>query len=220
MADALTSRGVRHHWLGYRDSGMPRDGVVAADSFVARAGQAASDLADVIGEFRPDVLVTYDPSGGYPHPDHVATHQVSIAAVAAAAGERSGAHTPWEVPKVYYHVPFDGEIAQAAHRTLLGEGRESPFGRLIEQWKHHPERDPAAQVTTRVWAGRRSVYRAKRALLAHHTQVYPGSPGLLLPLVLRSVEKFQRVVPPPVTGERERSLLAGLARRGGRGRPR
>lgn len=43
----------------------------------------------LIREFRPHVIITYDQTGGYPHPDHVRTHQVTAAAF-EAAGDRHG----------------------------------------------------------------------------------------------------------------------------------
>jgi N-acetyl-1-D-myo-inositol-2-amino-2-deoxy-alpha-D-glucopyranoside deacetylase len=55
-------------------------------------------LVDIIGEFRPHVVVTYDPKGGYGHPDHVQTHVVTTAAVAVSA------ETRWAVPKFYWTV--------------------------------------------------------------------------------------------------------------------
>ncbi len=85
-----------HRFLGglgaFRDSGMagtPSTGHQRA--FVrARAGgpdhrRAAAAVAAVIDEVRPEVLLTYDADGGYGHPDHVAVHEVSVAAVMAAS---------------------------------------------------------------------------------------------------------------------------------------
>jgi mycothiol S-conjugate amidase len=204
MDDALSHLGVQHRWLGYLDSGMPADGIAAPDTFAAQADSAAEDLAELIREFRPDVLVTYNETGGYPHLDHIATHRVSIAAVEAAAdAERSASGEPHSVSKVYYHVPFDPETVEAVHKHLLANGRESPFDRPP---LHLPRR-----VTTKVRARRRSAIAAERALSSHRTQINGHNPWLSLPRRMRRVEKFERAQPEPGHGERlEFSLLTGL----------
>jgi N-acetyl-1-D-myo-inositol-2-amino-2-deoxy-alpha-D-glucopyranoside deacetylase len=67
----------------YRDSGMA--GMPSAEdprAFVnADLGQAAGLVAEHIARVRPDVVVTYDEHGGYGHPDHIRTHQVTMAAL-------------------------------------------------------------------------------------------------------------------------------------------
>ena len=87
---------VTHHLLGatspdaattYRDSGMV--GSAAAAHPRAWAGADLTDAASAIGEvldaLRPDVVVTYDATGGYGHPDHVRTHEATVRAVATRA---------------------------------------------------------------------------------------------------------------------------------------
>jgi N-acetyl-1-D-myo-inositol-2-amino-2-deoxy-alpha-D-glucopyranoside deacetylase len=95
----------------YRDSGMhtDQDGVVllpddARDESFAHADveAAAERLADVIGELRPQVVITYEPGGGYGHPDHVQAHRVTMRAVELAAARPDGAG--WRVAKVYWCV--------------------------------------------------------------------------------------------------------------------
>jgi N-acetyl-1-D-myo-inositol-2-amino-2-deoxy-alpha-D-glucopyranoside deacetylase len=82
----------------WRDSGMPGTPARRRTKFVeASVDEAAAALADVIAELRPHVVVTYDPGGGYGHPDHIHTHRVTDAALAAAAAR-------WRVPKFYWTV--------------------------------------------------------------------------------------------------------------------
>lgn len=74
----------RLEFLGYRDSGL--DGDHGPGSFVAAAlDEAAERLAGILREERADVLTTYDPNGGYGHPDHVRVHQVGRRAAELAA---------------------------------------------------------------------------------------------------------------------------------------
>ena len=77
--------------LGYADSGLhgdepQRDGG-PVPLCAAPLGESASALAAVLVEEDADVLVTYDPNGGYGHPDHVRVHDLSVRA-AQIAGTR------------------------------------------------------------------------------------------------------------------------------------
>ncbi len=79
------------HW---RDSGMPGTPERGHTKFVdADFDEAVGLLVAIIDELRPHVVATYDPGGGYGHPDHIQTHRITTAAVAAAT---------WKVPKFYW----------------------------------------------------------------------------------------------------------------------
>lgn len=88
---ALGRLGVRMHVLGasagsrsrYRDSGMAgSEAASRADAFVrADLPEAAGLVVDLMRQVRPDAVVTYDPQGGYGHPDHIQTHRVTRAAL-------------------------------------------------------------------------------------------------------------------------------------------
>jgi N-acetyl-1-D-myo-inositol-2-amino-2-deoxy-alpha-D-glucopyranoside deacetylase len=91
LAEALRRLGVRLHVLGeggerlsrYRDSGMAGSAAAARPEAFVRADvdEAAGLVASIVREIRPDVVVTYDPQGGYGHPDHIQTHRVTRAAL-------------------------------------------------------------------------------------------------------------------------------------------
>ena len=82
----------------WRDSGMPDTPPRRRTSFVcADFDEVVGEVATVIAELRPHVVVTYDPGGGYGHPDHIQVHRATTAAVAAAADR-------WVVPKFYWTV--------------------------------------------------------------------------------------------------------------------
>lgn len=89
MAAAARHLGVQHRWLGFIDSGLPEgdpkpplpEGCFA----VVPLDEPTRKLVEVIREFRPHVMTTYDENGGYPHPDHIRCHEVSMAAYEAAA---------------------------------------------------------------------------------------------------------------------------------------
>ncbi|MBJ7337712.1 N-acetyl-1-D-myo-inositol-2-amino-2-deoxy-alpha-D-glucopyranoside deacetylase [Mycolicibacterium sp.] len=88
----------------WRDSGMEGTPPRRRQRFVdADWSEAVGALVAVIRELRPHVVVTYDPNGGYGHPDHVHAHEVTTAAVSAAA-EHGHPGEPWQVPKFYWTV--------------------------------------------------------------------------------------------------------------------
>ena len=88
MAKAAEILGVEHAWLGYHDSGLPTgdplpplpEGCFALEPLDGPTER----LVRLIREFRPHVMTTYDENGGYPHPDHIRCHEVSVAAYEAA----------------------------------------------------------------------------------------------------------------------------------------
>src|SRR5215469_8975817 len=89
MARAREILGVRQQFLGFTDSGLPEgdplpplpDGCFALEPLET----AARPLVRAVRAFRPQVILGYDENGGYPHPDHVKCHQVTIEAFEAAA---------------------------------------------------------------------------------------------------------------------------------------
>jgi len=88
----------------WRDSGMSGTQPQRRQRFVdADERGAVGALVALIRELRPHVVVTYDPNGGYGHPDHVHAHHVTTAAV-AAAGTDDFDGAPWTVPKFYWTV--------------------------------------------------------------------------------------------------------------------
>src|ERR1700712_1582139 len=109
LSAALTALGVdRPRFLGgagrWRDSGMAGTPARHRQRFVdADQDEAVGALVAIIRDLRPHVVVTYDPNGGYGHPDHVHAHEVTTAAVAAAAGPDHPGDR-WQVPKFYWAV--------------------------------------------------------------------------------------------------------------------
>ena len=146
-------------------------------------------LVTLIRNERPQVLVTYPEGGGYPHPDHMRCHEVSMEAVRAAAdpGRFADAGDPWQVAKVYYCGVFSKTRVRMLHDAALERGLESPF----ERWLERMELDEPDPTTTRVDVGDYLGLR-KRALLAHATQIDPDSMWFSIPEELvREVYPFE-----------------------------
>ncbi len=111
MARAAEILGVQHRWLGYVDSGLFHSGSLPADCFAeVPLEESTGRLVRVIREFKPHVMITYDENGGYPHPDHIRCHQVSMAAYEASGDPDAypEAGTPWTVAKIYYILSRSG----------------------------------------------------------------------------------------------------------------
>ena len=175
MARAAQILGVEHAWLGFVDSGFPEgdpppplpDGCFAALDL----DEATAPLVEQILEFRPHVITTYDENGGYPHPDHIRTHEVTMAAVAQAA-------PLWQVSKVYYHQTFHKRKVLALHQAAVERGLESPYAHWIDDLLERP--DDSRRVTTRVRCAEYFEVR-DAALKAHATQIDPSGHWFALP---------------------------------------
>src|ERR1019366_6365352 len=76
---------IKAHLVGRRPEGGPRPPLPEGCFALTEVTAATEPLVRAIREFRPHVMLTYDEKGGYPHPDHIMTHQVSVAAFEAAA---------------------------------------------------------------------------------------------------------------------------------------
>ncbi|MGW1993061.1 mycothiol conjugate amidase Mca [Embleya sp. NPDC001921] len=194
--------GVQQAWLGWEDSGLPEgdplpplpDGCFA----VLDVDKAAEPLVRLIREFRPHVITTYDENGGYPHPDHIQTHKITMVAFDAAgdpdAYPESG--EPWQPLKLYYNQGISRARIEALHEGMLGRGLESPYGEWLERWGDRDERDITTRIPCADWFETRD-----RALIAHATQVDPDGFWFRVPL------SVQREVWPTEDYELVRSLV-------------
>jgi mycothiol S-conjugate amidase len=174
MKRAQEILGVQHTWLGFVDSGLPEgdplpplpDGCFALEPLEV----TTEALVREIRRFRPHVMTTYDENGGYPHPDHIMCHTVSMAAFEAAGDPTAypSAGEPWQPLKIYYNQTFSRGRVVAFHEALTALGEESPYAAWLENWPPERERTVTTRVRCDAWFDRRDA-----ALLAHATQVDP-----------------------------------------------
>jgi mycothiol S-conjugate amidase len=217
MERARAILGVSQDWLGFVDSGWP-DGdpppPLPEGSFGLVAVEVgAAPLVALIRSFRPHVVTTYDENGGYPHPDHVMCHKISVEAF-AAAGDPSrypDEGEPWQPSKLYYHHSFHRVRTVALHEEMLRRGLESPYAERLADWKPDPEHD--ARITTRVPCAEWFPVR-DQALLAHATQIDPDGPWFACPLDVHQAawptEDYELVEAHVPTEVPEDDLFAGL----------
>jgi len=160
--------------LGYRDSGMPDSPDNADPRCFARAplDEAVERLVTIIRRERPQVVLTYgDDQSGYPHPDHLRVHEVTMAAIPVAADPDAypEAGEPWQVAKVYWSV-WSRKRLEATHAAFIDQGLESPYS---EEWFARESQDH--RITTSIDVD--GLYAVKSAALrAHATQIDPTSP--------------------------------------------
>jgi mycothiol S-conjugate amidase len=189
MDRARAILGVQQSWLGFVDSGLPEGDppppLPAGCFALTSIEEGAARLVAEIRRFRPHVVTTYDENGGYPHPDHIRTHEISMVAFDAAPDPEAFPDTgePWQPLKLYYDVGFSAGKIEALHEAIIAQGLKSPF----DEWTERRERWGKMRqpnITTRInvadWFERRDA-----ALLAHATQVDPKGWFFSVPLDLQ-----------------------------------
>ncbi|GHH63223.1 mycothiol conjugate amidase Mca [Lentzea cavernae] len=189
MANAAKILGIQHRWLGFKDSGLPEgdplpplpEGCFA----LVPLEESVPSLVEAIRDFRPHVVVTYDENGGYPHPDHIRTHEISMAALDAAA---DASYKPelgeaWETQKVYYGHGFSRAKIVAFHEAMEARGMESPYVEWLANW-NSDRPDVMDRVTTQVECADYFDVRDE-ALKAHATQIDPTSRWFGIPMELQ-----------------------------------
>jgi mycothiol S-conjugate amidase len=189
MEAARKILGVRQSFLGFADSGLPegdpRPPLPIGCFALEPLETAARPLVRAVREFRPHVMLTYDENGGYPHPDHIKCHEVSVEAFEAAADpdRYPDCGEPWQPLKLYYHLTFHRARILALHKAMLDLGLESPYAERMADWVEDEDeatRKPRHEVTTRVRCDDYFETR-NQALIAHATQVDPEGGWFAVP---------------------------------------
>lgn len=209
---------VEQVWLDFVDSGLPEGDPLPPlpeGCFgLVDPQEAAARLVEVIRAFRPHVMTTYDEQGGYPHPDHIMCHKLTMAALRQAADPdvHPELGAPWQVRKVYYHMNFHQERIKAIHAAILAAGAESPYAQQLENFD--PSQDKGHRVTTRVLCSQYFDIRDE-ALRAHATQIDPDGRWFAVPLEYQRAgyptEDYELAFSTVHTSLPEDDLFAGIA---------
>ena len=187
MARAAQILGVAHAWLGFEDSGYhegdPSTWELPAGCFGDLDAKVETEaLVRLVRAFRPQVMTTYDENGGYPHPDHIRCHVVSVAAFEAAGDPEAfpDAGEPWQPSKLYYNVGFSRGKIMAINEAVRERTGAGPYDEWIERFKSNDRPDPGERTTTRVPVA--DYFESRdNALLAHATQIDPDSHWFSVP---------------------------------------
>ncbi len=216
-AEALGLAAV--HYLGYRDSGMPGSADNRHPQALVQAplARVTGQVVALIRALHPQVVVTFNPYGGYGHPDHIACYKATRAAFGQAGDatrypEQMGAGLhPWRPRKLYYStmgttmMRLGLGVMRLARRDprRFGTNADVDLVRVVEE---------ATPITTEIACGD-YLAQKERAWQCHQSQL--GGMGAMarLPLPLRrrvlGVETFTRAEPPWSPGaRRERNLFA------------
>lgn len=214
LAAAVAAIGfTRTHALGHADSGFHLDPAEVPEGTFARlpVDRVAAELATLLRRERPHVVVTYPEDGGYPHPDHIMVHLVTVRAVELAA---SPAHDPdgpppWAVAKLYATTAFPRERLEALHAALEARGLESPFVDWLAELPPEAPAPPHARVPVVGHLARRDA-----ALRAHASQVDPDGRWFAVPRDVEAAaypfEAYELVATRVWTVPTEDDLFAGI----------
>ncbi|MEU2084511.1 mycothiol conjugate amidase Mca [Streptomyces albus] len=219
MDEARQILGVKQAWLGFVDSGLPEgdplpplpEGCFALQD----VDEAAGALVRLIREFRPQVITTYDENGGYPHPDHIMTHKITMVAFEHAADTDKYSEAEfgpaWQPLKVYYNQGFNRQRTLAMHNAMLERGLESPYTEWLERWEQMKVNE--RELTTFVPCGDYFEIRDK-ALIAHATQIDPDGGWFRVPMEIQKevwpTEEYELAKSLVETSLPEDDLFAGI----------
>ena len=214
-AEALQLANVIH--LGYRDSGMPGQPENHHPQALAAAPieEVTARVVKVIREQKPHVVVTFDPIGGYRHPDHVAIHNATVAAFQIAGDPtRYPEMGPAFQPQKLYFSVFPKGLLKLAVKALpligqdphrFGRNRDIDLTSLVEV--EYP-------VHARIRISDEAMERKQRAAAHHQSQLSGGPPTSGLPgwfyRRYSRQETFMRAYPPVNSHLRETDLFEGV----------
>lgn len=215
---AGTVVGIKYLWfLDYRDSGMA--GTAANDNpdcfYRVPEASALEKIVRIVREFRPTVMVTFDPTGGYGHPDHLTIHKLATQAFAAAADPSifAGAGAPWQAARLFY-VGFPRSAMLGFQKFLAEQDLDTAFRGLDPDRFGLPDEQITNILDVSDWLAMK-----ERSFQHHRTQLNPNSPFLKMPAEalqsFRSKEYFALAAGEPLPGgpEARADLFAGLRER-------
>ncbi|MDP9237095.1 MAG: PIG-L family deacetylase [Chloroflexota bacterium] len=214
LRDAMKILGVSDvRFLDFRDSGMQGtpENEDPRSLNKARPEAVVGPLVGAIRELQPEIIATWDASGGYGHPDHIAIHHHASAAYHAAADAKqyARADAPWRTRALYYTAIPVGEferLGQEMRKRGIDMG-EAPGGN--DNLASLPRVEPNCIIDVTA-----QYERKQQAFAAHRTQFSPDDPFANMPEdIARSFfgrEFFYRADPPLPAGTQLGDLLAQL----------
>ena len=121
------------YFLDYRDSGMPGspDNTHPNALFAQPIEAVAEKVVAYIRDLKPDAVITFDPIGGYRHPDHIAIHQATVLAFENAnnADFAPEAGMPFQSRKLYFHTFSKGFLKISVFMLRLFGKDPTKFGK-------------------------------------------------------------------------------------------
>lgn len=202
-------------FLNYRDSGMPGTADNQHPQALAQAPveEVAAKIVGIIRQLRPQVVVTFDPIGGYRHPDHIAIHTATAHAFHEAGNASSYPETgpPYQPDKLYFHT--------ISRRMLKWAVRLIPlFGKDPRHWGQNGDIDLYSLAREEFPVHARISYRPMKAIKESATACHASQVGMLQSRGLMrwlvrfnaGVDEFMRAYPRKEGGAVEKDLFDGV----------
>lgn len=215
MRAAADVLGIQHLWfLDYRDSGMM--GTPGNDDpasfYRVNDDEALARIVKIVREFHPTVMVTFDETGGYGHPDHLTIHRLANKAFQAAADPDlyPEAGEPWQTARLFY-TSFPRSRIKAWQKWLAENEIDLGFDNIPEDQFGMDDALITNSIDVAEWT-----HLKERSLNMHSTQINPDSPFNKMPPELveefRSQEHYALAAgtPLPNTPDAKLDLFAGL----------
>ena len=203
------------HFLGYRDSGMPgsEDNHNPQALVQAPIDRVAGEIRQFMWEFQPQVVLTFDPIGGYRHPDHIAIQQATVQAFNQIVNESNppDGSTPYRPQALYFHT-FPRTFLKLITRLMplvgkdpsrLGRNRDIDLKSIAEvEFPIHVTIDyrPVAEIR-------------ERASACHASQgggIINSGPLGWLRRQISAHDEFMQAYPPPDHGKVKHDLFMGV----------
>ncbi len=202
------------YFLDYRDSGMTgsTDNHHPQALIQAPIEEVAAKIVSIIREIKPQVVLTFDPIGGYRHPDHIAIHKATLQAFQQAGNPETPCDLPaYQPAKLYYHTISKRFIRLTVRLLKL-------LGKDPSRWGENQDIDLASLAIEDFPVHAQIKYRAveTRKNAASFCHASQGGAGLAkgpMKWVARLVggkDQFMRAYPAPQPGEREKDLFDGI----------
>ncbi len=205
------------HFLEYRDSGMSGSPDNQHPRALANAptAEVAAKILRIMEEVEAQVVLTFDPIGGYYHPDHIAIHKAAKEAFFKARDQHtSNPVSSWQPEKLYYHTISKRYIRYNVRLLRL-------LGKDPSKWGKNKDIDLTRLVVDDFPVQARIDYRGvrKQKQAAASCHVSQGGAGLFRGIRtwifrlfgLGFEDEFMRAYPPPEEGLVERDLFSGLS---------
>lgn len=199
-------------FLGYRDSGMPgSEPNQHPDAQINHSlDEVAGRVVKYIRDLKPDVVITFDPIGGYKHPDHIHIHKATVLAFEKAddASFHPEAGVPFQPGALYFQVFPRGMLRWSVRLMTLFGKDPTRFGRNGDiNIKELAEVSFPIHVRVNV----RSAEEAKRlASACHASQIGPGQGRGLWGIIVKLMgtrDDFMQVYPAPKSSKRRNDLF-------------
>ena len=170
--------------LNYRDSGMQGTPENEHPQSLCQADldEVTGKIVSIIREVRPEVVVTFDETGGYGHPDHITVHQATVAAFAAAgnAALYPAAGTPYQPQKLYY-TAMPRSLFEGWATIMVEQGIDVTRFGANEDMDMTGMGVPDELITTHIRASSQAVEARLAAMQCHQTQIPENSPFRVVP---------------------------------------